>query len=174
MQTLMKVVGAAALVCATTVGCSFSIGGDDTPTVAKADLETDISNRLENVGQKPESVTCSADLEGVVGNTTTCEVVLSDTNAIEPIVEVTEVDGSTVSYEMTPALSQTQLENSVGNLVSDTAGDEVAGVACDGGLEGAEGNEANCSMQLGGEPLDTIVSVTTVDGLLMNFEVNQV
>jgi hypothetical protein len=167
MRAWITAVAAAAMVCATAAGCS------STPTVTKATLESDISRQLENAHQKPQSVTCSADLEGVVGKTTTCEVILSETNAIEPVVEVTKVDGTTVNYEMTPALSQAQLEKTVASLVTESAGDTVEGVTCDGGLEGTEGEETTCSMQLGGEPLDTVVTVTTVNGLLMNFEVNQ-
>jgi hypothetical protein len=171
VRGLVNAVGAALLVCAATAGCS---SGSDTPTVAGADLQADITKRLEEAGEKPQSVTCNADLEGVVGKTTRCEVVLSETNAIEPIVEVTKVEDTTVSYEMTPALSQAQLEKSVAALVSDTAGGEVTDVTCQSGLEGEDGTEANCSMQLDGEPLDVVASVTSVDGLMLNFEVNQV
>lgn len=168
MRVLVNVIGAAALICATAAGCSSG-----PPTVTSADLQADITKRLEEAGEKPQSVTCSADLEGVVGKTTRCEVVLSETNAIEPIVAVTKVEDTTVSYEMTPALSQAQLEKSVSALVSDSAGGEVTEVACKSGLEGKEGNVANCSMQLDGEPLETVATVTSVDGLMMNFDVNQ-
>lgn len=168
MRVIVNIVGVAVLVCATAAGC-----GSSPPTVASADLQADITKRLEEAGEKPQSVTCNSDLEGVVGKTARCEVVLSETNAIEPIVEVTKVEDTTVSYEMTPALSKAQLEKSVAALVTESAGDEATDVTCETGLEGEEGNEATCSMQLGGEPLDTVVTVTTVDGLLMNFEVNQ-
>lgn len=168
MRGLVKAVAGAVMVGAALVGCSSG-----PPVVGKADLEKDIAGRLEAAGQKPQTVTCDADLEGVVGKTTTCEVVLTDVNAIEPVVEVTKVEDTTVSYEMTPALSQAQLEKSVAGLVAENAGQEVTGVTCDGGLMGEQGTETNCSMQLDGEPLDTVVTVTTVDGLMMNFEVNQ-
>ncbi|WP_197379641.1 DUF4333 domain-containing protein [Mycolicibacterium mengxianglii] len=168
MRGLMTAVGAAALVCAAAAGC-----GSDAPTVARADLEKDITTRLSGAGKPPQSVACRADLEGVVGNTTTCEVVISETNAIEPVVAVTEVKDTTVSYEMTPALSQAQLEKSVAELVSGSVGEDPTGVTCSGGLKGEQGTTVDCSMQLDGEPLDTVVTVTTVDGLLMNFEVNQ-
>ncbi|MET0701509.1 MAG: DUF4333 domain-containing protein [Mycobacterium sp.] len=157
-------VGTTALVCTTLSGCS-------TPTVAKTDLQSDIAGRLQKAGQKPESVTCSADLEGVVGKTTKCEVVLSPTNAIEPIVKVTKVDGSTVSYEMTPALSQAQLEKSVGSIVGKHVGRKVDSVTCRSGLAGKEGNKAQCQVVSGGETMHDTVTVTKVDGLLMNFDV---
>jgi hypothetical protein len=170
MRTLGLAVGAAALVCAALSGCSFSIGGG-TPTVAKADLQTDISDRLDKAGQKPQSVTCTADLEGVVGKTTRCQVVLSDTNAFEPIVTVTKVDGKTVSYEMAPALSQPQLEKSVGDIVAKKIGHAVDSVKCESGLEGKEGNTATCQVTAAGKASSDIVTVTKVDGLLMNFNV---
>jgi hypothetical protein len=157
-------VGAAALIFATLSGCG-------TPTVAKADLQSDIADRLQKAGQKPESVTCGADLEGVVGKTTTCEVVLSATNAIEPIVTVTKVDGTTVSYEMTPALSQAQLEKSVGDIVAKNVGRTVESVACESGLEGKQGNTARCQVHVGGKTTQDTVTVTKVEGLLMNFDV---
>lgn len=169
MRVIASIVGAAVLVCVTAAGC-----GSDTPTVPSADLQADITQRLDKAGQTPESVTCQSDLEGVVGKTTLCEVVLSETNAIEPIVEVTKVEDTTVSYEMTPALSKEQLEHSVGNLISESTGEEATEVTCKTGLLGEEGTDASCTMELGGEPLETVVTVTTVDGLLMNFEVNQV
>ncbi|CAN5574141.1 hypothetical protein BH09ACT8_BH09ACT8_26620 [soil metagenome] len=173
MKTFVRAVGTAvagAVVVVGLSGCSFSIGGG-TPTVAKADLQSDIADRLQKAGQKPDSVTCSADLEGVVGKTTECEVVLSATNAFEPIVTVTKVDGSTVSYEMKPALSQTQLEKSVKNIVAKNVGQDVESVTCESGLEGKVGNKVSCEVIAGGDTMKDTVTVTKVDGLLMNFSV---
>ncbi len=174
MRTFGTAVGAAALSCVALIaglsGCSFTVGGG-TPTVAKADLQSDIADRLQKAGQKADSVTCKADLEGVVGKTTTCEVVLSATNAFEPIVTVTKVDGSTVSYEMAPALSQAQLEKSVKDIVAKSTGEDVDSVACESGLEGKVGNKAQCEVTTAGEASQDTVTVTEVDGLMMNFSV---
>ncbi|MBI3212297.1 MAG: DUF4333 domain-containing protein [Mycobacterium sp.] len=170
MRTLAIAVAAAAATGALLSGCSFSIG---TPTVSAADLQNDISSRLEKAGEKPQSVTCKDDLKGEVGQTTRCEVVLSATNAFEPIVAVTKVDGSTVSYEMTPALSQEQLQKQVGDLVSTQNGIEVENVTCESGLEGKKDNTAKCTLESGGDKLDAVVTVTKVDGLMMNFSVDE-
>jgi hypothetical protein len=164
-------VAAGALVCATLCGCSVSVGS--TPTVSAADLQNDIKDRLTKAGETPESVTCEDDLEGVVDKTTRCEVVLSATNAFEPIIKVTGVEGTTVSYEMTPALSQQQLEKAVGALVEENSSEPVDAVSCAGGLAGRVGITAKCTVDGGGESMDTVVKVTKVSGLLMNFEVNQ-
>ncbi|MCV7225606.1 DUF4333 domain-containing protein [Mycolicibacterium komossense] len=145
--------------------------GGGAPTVTKADLQSDITDRLHKAGQKPQSVTCSADLEGVVGKTTTCEVVLSPINAFEPIVTVTKVEGTTVSYEMSPALSKAQLEKSVKDIVARHGGKAVESVTCGSALEGTVGNKASCEVVAGGRTMTDTVTVTKVDGLLMNFSV---
>ena len=45
-----------------------------------------------------------------MGKTARCEVVVSATNSFEPIVTVTGSTAPAIDYEMTPALSQEQLE----------------------------------------------------------------
>lgn len=165
--TVAGVVTAAAVM-ALLPGCSIG-----TPTVSGTDLQSDIAARLEKAGEKPKSVTCKDDLKGELGQTTRCEVVLSDTNEFEPVVHVTKVDGSTVSYEMTPALSQKQLEKSVANLVSEQNKVKVDSVTCESGLEGIKDKTARCTLESDGESLKAIVTVTKVDGLLMNFSVEE-
>ncbi|MET0900827.1 MAG: DUF4333 domain-containing protein [Mycobacterium sp.] len=144
------------------------------PVVEKASLESSISGQLSDADEPPQSVLCASDLEGVVGKTITCEVVINETNAFELIVETTKVEGSEVSYEMTPALSQAQLEKTVAELVADSAGTEPTGVTCEGGLVGEPDNKTSCSMELDSEPIEIEASVTSVEGLLMNFQISQV
>jgi hypothetical protein len=148
-------------------GCSFS----STPVVAKSDLQKDISERLEKAGQKPQSVTCKDDLSGEVGKTVPCEVVMTDTNSFEPVVKVTKVEGATVSYEMTPAVTKEQLAKSVSNLLSNASGEKVDSVTCESGLEGKKGSEAQCDVTAGGVTTRRTVDVTEVDGLLISFTV---
>ena len=165
---------AIALACVGVSGCSGSVSvhsGTGPPVVAKADLEKDITDRLTQADQPPQSVTCAEDLVGEVGKTTRCEVVLSETNAIEPIVKTTKVDGTTVDYEMTPALSQDQLQKQVGMLMTQN-GTPAETVTCEGGLEGVVGNEVRCSVEGGGETTETVVQVTEVNELVMNFRIN--
>lgn len=149
-------------------GCSFSIGSGK-PVVAKADLQKDISERLEKAGASAESVTCKDDLVGEVGKTTSCEVVINATNRIEPVVTVTDVEGSKVGYELAPAVSKEQLENKVSSLVADASGEKVDSVVCDTGLEGTKGYQAHCETTIGDVTVRRIVEVTKVNGLLMNF-----
>lgn len=153
-------------------GCSFSAQtSSGPPVVSKADLQRDIVDRLTKAGQTPQSVTCADDLVGEVSRTTRCNVVLSETNAIEPIVTTTGVDGTTVNYEMTPALSREQLQKQVAALMTQNE-IPVDSVTCVGGLDGVTGNEAHCKVEGAGAVTDTVVEVTEVNGLMMNFRIN--
>ena len=144
-------------------------------TVAKDALQKDIADRLTKAGEQPESVTCSEDLAGEVGKTTRCEVVMSPTNSFEPVVTVTGVDGSTINYEMTPALSKDQLENAVSRLVADAEGAQVDSASCESGLEGEVGVVASCdtpafcTIVTGADTTSFTLTVTTVEGSTINF-----
>lgn len=173
MRTVAGALGSVVLLGTALSGCTFNLSTGSTPTVGAADLQNDIKDRLTKAGESPQSVTCKDDLVGVVDKTTRCEVVLSESNAFEPIVRVTKVEGNKVNYEMTPALSQRQLEKAVGALVEGDSGRKVESVTCGGGLEGKVGNTAACTVVGGGETMATVVHVTKVTGLMMNSEVNR-
>ncbi|TGD88500.1 DUF4333 domain-containing protein [Mycolicibacterium sp. CH28] len=152
-------------------GCSVNVSTGGPPVVSKTDLEKDISGRLEKAGQKPQAVTCKDDLPGEVGKSTRCEVTLSTDNSFEPVVTVTKVDGSTVSYDMTPAVSKEQLDKAVAHLLSEPSGPAVDSVNCESGLDGKQGAEGHCEVTAAGVTLKRTVEVTKVDGLMMNFVV---
>jgi hypothetical protein len=171
VRTLLAAIGAVAVASAALSGCSFNIGINTKPTVSKDALQKDISDRLVKAGEQPQSVTCKDDLVGEVGNTTRCEVVLSATNAFEPMVTVSSVDGDTINYDMTPALSKDQLEKTVSGLVANAAGMQVDSVSCVSGLEGKVGAVAYCDVNAGGVKLRRTVEVDKVDGMMMNLYV---
>lgn len=171
MRSSTAVVAAAGLFCCVLSGCSFSAGVNNVPTVSKDALQEDISQRLAEASEQPESVTCKGDLVGDVGKTVRCEVVMSATNSFEPIVTVTGVDGTAINYEMTPAVSRDQLEQVVSRSVAEAGGFEVKSVACESGLEGKVGTVAHCDVDAGGVQLRRTVEVSEVDGLMMNFDV---
>ena len=134
---------------------------------------TEIASRLTNAGEHPRSVTCKEDLIGEVGQTAHCEVALNPTNSFEPVVTVTGVDGVTIDYEMTPAVSKEQLEATVARLVTAT-GAMVDLVACESGLDGKLGAVAHCDVEVGGVKVRRTVEVYKVDGLLMNFDLQPI
>ena len=158
----------ATMAVAALTGCGTDAGGD-APTVSRQALQSDIANRLGEAGDPPRSVTCQEDLVGQVGRTARCDVVMSDAKGFQPIVTVTRVDGATVDYAMTPALSQGQLEKAVAGLIAQNSGDCVDSVACESGLEGRIDAVAHCDVDAGGKKAHRTVRVTEVSGLTMNF-----
>ncbi|MCX2932961.1 DUF4333 domain-containing protein [Mycobacterium sp. CVI_P3] len=163
---------AAALAGVALAGCSFhvSTGG---LSVSKTDLEKDISQRLEKAEKKPQTVTCKENLQGEVGKSTRCEVVMSSTNSFDLIVTATKVEGTTVSYDMRPAMSKDQLDKEVADLVSQRVAPNVTidSVNCEGGLDGKKGDETQCEITAGGVTSQRTVAVTRVKGLMMYFNV---
>lgn len=139
------------------------------PAVSRQALQDDISDQLAEVGDPPQSVTCQEDLIGQVGRTTRCDVVMTEANSFQPVVTVSRVDGSTVDYEMTPAISQEQLEKDVARLIAQNSGDHVDAVACESGLEGRVDAIAQCDVDAGGTKGRRTVRVTEVSGLTMDF-----
>jgi Domain of unknown function (DUF4333) len=169
MRAFATAVGVFAFVAAALTGCSFSV--DTKPTVSKQTLQKDISDRLAKAGAAPASVSCSDDLVGEVGKTTRCDVDLGPTRSIEPLVTVTSVSGSTVNYQMTPAVSQQQLQKSVSALISQAASSQVDSVTCESGLDGKVDAVAFCNVTALGSTLRREVTVTKVDGLAMYYNV---
>lgn len=172
MRTAMTAVAAAAVACAAVSGCTINIGNrnpSSTAKVSKEDLQKDISQRVTNAGQTPQSVTCPDDLVGEPGQSTRCEVTMSATSSFEPIVTVTSVQGTKVNYDITPAVSQTQLEASVSQMIANSTKEPVASVSCESELQGKIGAVAYCDVTAGGATTRRTVEVTNVSGLLMNY-----
>jgi hypothetical protein len=172
VRTVMTAVAAAAVVCVAVSGCTINIGNRNPPSaakVSKADLQKDISGRLTDAGQTPQSVSCPDDLLGQVGQSTRCEVTMSATSSFEPVVTVTSVEGTNVNYDITPAVSKTQLEASVSQLVANSTKEQVASVSCESGLQGKTGALAYCDVTIHGATSRRTVDVTNVSGLAMSY-----
>jgi hypothetical protein len=169
VRTQSAAIGALVAAVALISGCDLNARVNSSPMVAKDALQSEITERLSKAGEKPQSVTCMEDLVGEVGETARCEVVMSPTNSFQPVVTVTGVNGTTIDYEMTPAVSKTQLEQAVSRLVAAT-GPPLDSVTCESGLDGHVGAAAHCDVQSDGVKVRRTVEVNNVDGLLMNFD----
>jgi Domain of unknown function (DUF4333) len=164
VHIFMTAVGAVALSATLSSGCSSQL------VVTKDAVQKDISDRLTKAGQPPRSVTCKEDLIGEVGRTARCDVVVSPTDSFQPIVTVTGVNGTTVNYDMKPSLSQQQLQHSVSRLIQQASGVPVKSVDCESGLDGTTGTDAHCWVDAGGVRLRRTVEVTSVNGLMINYD----
>ena len=150
-------------------GCAGVTGPDVTPTVAKEALQKDVSDKLTAAGDRPETVVCESDLIGEVGRTERCDVVVDEANSFQPIVTVTGTDAGAIQYDLTPALSQEQLERAVARLVAEKSSERIDSVACEGGLTGEVGASAGCDVVAGKTQTRRVVEVTEVSGLTMTF-----
>lgn len=144
-------------------GCSSK--GDNKPapsaatSISAADLQKSLTSRI-STATPPKSVTCSAGLPGQVGATTSCDVVINDSNAVQANVTVTKANGANIDYDFTPSMTKEQLENAFSANVS-------AQVTCDGGLDGKVGSSTTCHVTKNGTTDDATVSVSQVQGLFM-------
>ncbi len=79
-------------------GCSFSAGM--TQAVSKEQAATKISQQLEQqVGQRPDSVTCPTDLSAEEGESIRCELTAGG-DTLGVTATVTSVDGSDVEFDI--------------------------------------------------------------------------
>lgn len=134
--------------------------------VNSADLQKDLAAKLAESGQPAKSVTCSKDLRGAVDRTARCEVVFGPTDQVTAVVTTTQVEGSTVSYEITrPEMTREQLATRVAGLESGQS------ATCDTGLDGNVGDWSQCSVVKNGTTRTDFVEVRGVDGLVMDLSV---
>lgn len=169
MSRTVRTIAAAAVAAGLALGataCSVS--------VSQSDLQTNVASTLS--GQIPGlgPVTCPSDLKGEVGATVTCETTTSDGQPIGAVVTVTSVDGSTVNYNVSTEarpVPQTLLESKVKELVEPQLGVPVTSLTCDGDLPPTMGGTQTCSVAAGGNTIPLKVTVTQVDGGLINFSV---
>jgi len=98
-----------------------------------------------------------------------CDVVVDEANSFQPIVTVTGTDAGAIQYDLTPALSQEQLERAVARLVAEKSSERIDSVACEGGLTGEVGASAGCDVVAGKTQTRRVVEVTEVSGLTMTF-----
>jgi hypothetical protein len=172
VRTAMVAVAAAAVVCAVVSGCTINFGNpssQSSATVSKDDLQKDISQRLANAGQLPQSVSCPQDLVGQLGQSTRCEVTMSATNSFEAVATVTGIEGNKVNYDVTPAVAKTQLEAAVSRMVTNSTKAPVDSVSCQSGLEGKVAAVAYCDVTSGGVTTRRTVQVADVTGLSMRY-----
>jgi hypothetical protein len=147
-------------------GCSGSAKvGSTAPSVSAADLQKNLTDQFSSATPAPKSVTCTDDLAGEVGKKATCDVAFSDTNSVQAVVTVNSVDDSTVNYDITPALSQDQLQQAVSGMQS------TPDVTCDSGVEGTVGEMATCEVTVNGATSKRRVTVDGVNGLELDLTV---
>lgn len=173
MKTTKIAAGAAALAAvgllgAGLSGCSGSVKVEtkSTPSVSATDLQKDLSDKLSAAGMTVKSVTCKDDLVGEVGKTAACDVDFNDTNSVEAVFTATKVEGTTVSFDIAPAMTKAQLQKAVSTISNSPT------VTCDSGVEGKVGAQTNCEVTKDGTASKRIVEVSQVDAGKLGLEIS--
>ncbi|MCX2711111.1 DUF4333 domain-containing protein [Mycolicibacterium sp. J2] len=148
---------------------SSAAGTPDGPRVSAAALQKMVTDQLTAAGVTPQRVDCPQDLLGRVGQTARCDVTVTAVNSFEPIISVTAVDGTQISYAMTPSVTAGQLQVAVADMVGRSTTTAPEAVSCESGLAGTVGATAYCAVTVGGVATRQAVAVTRVQGLSMEY-----
>ena len=142
-------------------GCSASVKTETSvsteASVSSDELQKELTDRLSEAGLTAKSITCKDDLVGEVGKTARCDVSFGETNDVEAVFTATKVDGKSVDFDITPAMSKEQVERGVAGLSS------AQSATCASGLEGRVGETTKCEIMLDGAPSKRAVEVAKVD-----------
>lgn len=151
-------------------GCSASVKTEGsmskTASVSAEALQKDLTDRLGAAGMTAKSVTCKDELVGEVGKTARCDVSFSDTNSVEAVFTATKVEGTTVDFDIAPAMTKEQVEKAVAGLAS------APSATCASGLDGKVGETTKCEIMIDGQPSKRVVEVADVDAPKLGIELS--
>jgi Domain of unknown function (DUF4333) len=161
--------GTAGVLLLGTVGCGAG-------TVDRAEVATKVSDALTGQGVQVENMTCPADLQATVGQILRCEFTAGG-QPVDAVVAVTAVEDGVARYDVhTEArpVASTLLAQKVAEMISQDAGVTIDGSACAGDLQPQAGQSVTCDLTAGEETATFAVTVTSINGGLVNFDVEQV
>jgi hypothetical protein len=142
---------------------------DVTPSVAKTQLESAVSQMVTNTAKKqPDSVNCQSGLDGKVGAVAYCNVVTNGA-ATRRTVVVSEVTGLSMKYGLIPLLAQPVLAASL-QFELRQVGQHPDSATCASDLEGRVGNTVECTTVTAGVPQTYVLTVTAVQGQNITFK----
>ena len=151
------------------IGCSV------TTAVDRGEVASSVATKLTEQGVAAEQVSCPEDLVAEVGRVLRCEFSTGG-QPVDAVVTVTAVTGSTANYDIrTEArpVARALLDEKVGALIGEQAGVQIDSTSCTGDLPPEVGRSVNCTVSGAGETAGFTVTVTSVDGGLVNFSVAQ-
>ena len=120
-------------------------------------------------------MTCPADLQATVGQTLRCEFT-TGAQPVDAVVTVTAVENGVARYDVrTEArpVASTLLAQTVAEMISQQAAVAIDGSTCAGDLQPQAGQTVTCDLTAGEETATFTVTVTSINGGLVNFDVEQ-
>jgi Domain of unknown function (DUF4333) len=156
------------------VGLAVVLGaglGACSSTVPKDDVASAIGGKLTEQGIAANGVTCPEDLDAEVGKTVRCEFTV-DGQPVDAVATVTSLQGDQANFDITTEarpVAKALLDQKVAEQVAQELQTDVDGADCSGDLAPEVGKSVTCTVTGGGESIDLNVSVTSVDGGLINY-----
>lgn len=144
-----------------------------TAVLSKDTVASSVQTQLQGKGVQVENMKCPSDLEAVVGRSMRCEFTTGG-QPVDAVVTVTSVEGTTARYDVhTEArpVAKALLSQKVAELIGQQAGVTVDSSTCSGDLPPTVGGTVSCSLRSGTDTADFTVTVTSIDGGLVNFSI---
>jgi hypothetical protein len=167
IRRALAVAGLAVAVAAGVSACSS--------TVPKDDVARTIGGKLTEQGITASGVTCPDDLEAEVGKTVRCEFTVEG-QPVDAVAKVTSIQGDQANFDITTEarpVAKALLEKKVSDQVTQQAGVAVESAECAGDLAPTVDAKTTCKVTGGGESLDLDVTVTSVDGGAVNYQLQE-
>ncbi len=140
-----------------------------TPAVSKEQLEKAVSRLLTAAsGVRVHSVSCESGLQGKAGAFAYCDVEAGGVK-LRRTVEVNNVEGLMMNFDVVPVLTKAEVESSLLNELERQVGQRPDSADCSGNLEGKPGNTVECTIVAGPETASFTLRVTTVSGGKINY-----
>jgi hypothetical protein len=172
MRNLMKrgiVAGIATALVLGPIACSANV-------VDKEEVASTTASALQEQGVQVENMTCPDDLQAVAGETMRCEFTTGG-QPVDAVVTVTSVEDGTARYDMrTEArpVAKALLAQKVAEFIREKAAAAVDSSNCARDLQPQVGDSVSCEVTAGDESAEFTVTVTSIDGGLINFSMEQV
>ena len=148
-----------------TAGCSSG-----PKTVSKSDVESQITQKMTDpAGNKPDSVSCPDDLKATVGAKIDCSMkVKNQTYGVN--VTVTSIEGDTAKFDMVMTVDKKDVAQEISNQLEQQNA-KPDSVTCPDNLKGVQGATLRCSLVSAGQPYGVNVTVTSVEGSDVRFDI---
>jgi hypothetical protein len=165
IRRILAVAGIAVAVVAGVSACSSS--------VPKADVANAINSKLTEQGiAATAGVTCPEDLDAEVGKSTRCSFDVAG-QPVDAVAKVTSIQGSQANFDITTEarpVAEALLDKKVAEQVAEQLQTTVDSADCAGDLAPTVGASQTCKVSGGGESIDVKATVTSVDGGLINYQ----
>jgi hypothetical protein len=172
MRNLMK----RAIVAGTATALVFGPIACGARVVDKEEVARTTASALQEQGVQVENMTCPDDLQAVAGESIRCEFTTGG-QPVDAVVTVTSVEAGTARYDMhTEArpVAKALLAQKVAEFIWEKAAVAVDSSNCAGDLQPQVGDSVSCEVTGEGESAEFTVTVTSIDGGLINFSIEQV